>query len=95
MTNNEKKIEINVELFGSLSSIAGVEKVLLSIPDKMHVNNVVSVLVEKFGEEMSPLLLDQQNRPKMATLVNEKYVSPAQELHDGDMVTLVPVLAGG
>ena len=91
----ERKISVEVELFGRLARNAGSEKIPLSISDALPVSRLSSVLISKFGNDVQSDLLDSENRSTVATLVNMKHVSPDCVLHDGDVVTLVPILAGG
>ena len=91
----EQEIRVEVELFGRLARKAGSEKIPLSVLDALPVRRLSSILIEKLGNEIKPDLLDSESRSTVATLVNRKHVSPDCELHDGDVVTLVPILAGG
>lgn len=86
---------VEVELFGRLSRLVGSEKVPLQIPSEAKVKEVLQTLLSKYGEDVRPFLLDRENRSLVAILVNEQHVSYDKELQEGDMITLVPILAGG
>ncbi len=91
----EREIVVEVELFGRLARVAGKAKIPLSVSDSLPVRQLSSILIEKLGNGVQPDLLDSKNRSMVATLVNQRHVSPDCRLREGDVVTLVPILAGG
>lgn len=86
---------VEVELFGRMSRIVGAGKIPLQVPSEAKVKEILQTLLLKYGEEVRPFLLDRENRSVVAILVNEQHVSFDNELQEGDVITLVPILAGG
>lgn len=86
---------VKVELFGRMSRMVGAEKIQLQVPVETKVKNILQTLLSEYGEGVRPFLLDRENRSAVAILVNEQHVPQENELREGDVITLVPILAGG
>jgi molybdopterin converting factor small subunit len=88
-------VVVEVELFGRLSRIAGMEKVSLQVPQEFKVREVLQTLTDKLGENAKAFLFDSENRSLVAILVNERHVPGEKTLQNGDVISLIPILAGG
>ena len=89
------QIEITIELFGRFCTIAGAEKITMTVSIHTQLKDIITVLIEKYGTDAKPLLLDGENRSLVALFVNNEYVGLKKELQSGDVITLIPILAGG
>ncbi|OGQ05840.1 MAG: hypothetical protein A2W61_06645 [Deltaproteobacteria bacterium RIFCSPLOWO2_01_44_7] len=73
-------------LFAGLRERLNKSEVQLDLPQGTKVCEILPIL---FGEEAAKLT--------RCTLfaINQNYVTPETELHDGDELTLIPPVAGG
>jgi molybdopterin synthase sulfur carrier subunit len=79
---------INVRLFAGLRETIGAREITVTLNGGATVED----LCVRIGEE-HPLV-----RPLLKTAVaavDEEYVPASHELHDGDMVALIPPVSGG
>jgi molybdopterin converting factor subunit 1 len=79
---------VNVRLFAGLRETIGAREITLTLRDGATVED----LRARIGEE-HPLV-----RPLLSaavTAVDEEYVPASHELHDGDVVALIPPVSGG
>ena len=79
---------VTVKLFAVLRDRAGLSEAILQALPGSTALNVSKQLAVQFPN-LAPLL------SKVAYAVNEQYVAPDTELHDGDVLALIPPVSGG
>jgi molybdopterin converting factor subunit 1 len=85
---NSRKMTITVRLFAVLRDRIGVGNVSLDLPPGTTALAASRQLETRFPS-IGPYL------PKIAFAINQHYVSPATELHEGDELALIPPVSGG
>jgi molybdopterin converting factor subunit 1 len=81
-------MNINVRFFALARDLAQIGAMNLSIPDGATVGKAVSQIVERYSS-LSKI------EPRLATAVNQEYVSRETVLNDGDELALIPPVSGG
>jgi molybdopterin converting factor subunit 1 len=79
---------VTVKLFAILRDLAGVRETTLDLADGNRVTDAVAELAVRFAGI-------QPHLSRLAYAVNEQYVKPDTELHDGDELALIPPVSGG
>lgn len=81
-------ITVNVKLFAIYYEIYKQEEIILNVPDKSQVKDILNIIVEQ-----QPALKSWKNITKLA--VNLEFVSPTFEVQNGDEIALIPPVSGG
>jgi molybdopterin converting factor subunit 1 len=81
-------MRIHVKLFAVLRDAAGVGELDLEVAPGAQAAAVRPLLAARF-----PAL--ERYLPRTAIAVNRAYVTPEEQLHDGDEVALIPPVSGG
>jgi molybdopterin converting factor subunit 1 len=80
------QICVRVRLFASYREAAGTNRLEAPLPHGARVSDLIELLAMKL-----PAL---KNAPGLVA-VNQTYVQPDFELHDGDEAALIPPVSGG
>ncbi|HEY1590163.1 MAG TPA: molybdenum cofactor biosynthesis protein MoaE [Solirubrobacteraceae bacterium] len=76
-------MEVRVRLFAALRERYGAPEVVLELPDGARVGDAIERLA------------DVTQGCEAVIAVNREYAEPAEPLHDGDEVALIPPVSGG
>jgi len=92
-------VKVHVECLGQLGRIAGKSVDLELGPSAHSVDSLLAAMAGRFGDEFRRIVLDEQGktRPSLIVLVNGAVVAKSHPatLKDGDIVRLLPAIAGG
>ena len=80
-------MRINVLLFASYADALGARSLALDLPDGAHAADVLERLRERPGAAALP--------PSPLVAVNERYAAADAPVADGDVVAVLPPVAGG
>jgi molybdopterin converting factor subunit 1 len=80
-------VEVTVKLFAGIREVTGTSEMRRTCA----VGATVSELWQQFQSEYPGL----QRHGRIALAVNQEYVAPDTELHDGDEVAFIPPVSGG
>lgn len=80
-------MRVTVLLFASYADALGERAITLDLPDHACAGDVVAALRERPGAHAVP--------PTPLVAVNERYAAAGAALADGDVVALLPPVAGG
>jgi molybdopterin converting factor subunit 1 len=80
-------MRVTVLLFASYADALGTRSLALDLPGGAHTGDVVAALRVRPGAEGVP--------PQPLVAVNERYAHLGHALHDGDVVAVLPPVAGG
>lgn len=78
-------ITVQTHFFARLREQVGVEQTPVQLPEGSSVADLARLLEEQYGVPLGGVMV----------AVNEDYATPATRLHDGDVVALLPPVAGG
>jgi len=81
-------VRVTVRLFAMMRDAAGVDHVVLDLPDKSTAGDALVTIVQR-----QPTL--QPFAQRLAIAVNLEYVPWNHALRDGDEVALIPPVSGG
>ncbi len=103
--NSPKKgihdMNIKVRFEAQLRQAAGTDIADIDLEESNSISRVFSVVSEQFGKDVSSRLLDQDGNPQKSLLVfvNDQPVAydcfTEGTLNDGDIVSILPPIAGG
>ncbi len=82
-------ITIELKLFAMFREYVGKDSLALQIPKALPVSKVIDFI------RSQNYLSASQKIPPLRFAVNEEFVSSTYELQDGDVLCLVPPVAGG
>ncbi len=80
-------MRVTVLLFASYADALGARELTLDLPDGAPAGAVVGALRDRAGATALP--------PAPLVAVNERYAGPDAALADGDVVAVLPPVAGG
>lgn len=80
-------MRVTVLLFASYADALGARTLTLDLPDDARTSAVVRALRERPGAASLP--------PAPLVAVNERYTGPDAPLTEGDVVAVLPPVAGG
>jgi len=94
---------VPVKLIGVLGSVAGIREITLPAPNKLTVQELISVLLKTVGNKFfTELLVDagtEDPRPNVIILLNDQdcniFDSLKTQIEPGTKVTIIPVAHGG
>jgi len=81
-------VRIRLLYFAVLRDIAGTREAEIEVPTGTRASDIWERLRQQYRE------LADYRRPPMVAL-NEEYVTPEQQLRDGDELAFIPPVAGG
>ena len=83
---SQKSMKVTVQFFSFLRQLTGTNEVPVELPAQSRVADLLSMLCRQHPRlEQSTMLI----------AVGVEFAKPEQELHDGDVVSLMPPLQGG
>ena len=85
-TASQPNICVHVRLFASYREAAGTNRLDTPLPSGARVRDLLELLTAD---------LPALSRARGLIAVNQTYVNPEAELHDGDEVALIPPVSGG
>ena len=91
-------VEVNVVTFAKIKKIVGKKQFLF---EATMVSDLIHKLIKEFGSELEQELFNEQGeiRKIYRIIVNARNINLLNgletELHEGDMVVLMPAIAGG
>jgi molybdopterin converting factor small subunit len=94
-------MNIKVRFEAQLRQAAGTDIVDIALDELNSIANVFSVISEQFGKDVSSRLLNQDGTPQRSLLVfvNDQPVAydsfNVGSLCDGDVISILPPIAGG
>ena len=95
-------ITVTVRTILTIKKILGKGEIELSVPEKSTMQELVTTLVNSFGDELASLLLDPKTRkilPHIRLMVNGRdiaFLSGMETvLQPGDDVLILPPVSGG
>jgi molybdopterin converting factor subunit 1 len=80
-------MRVTVLLFASYADALGTRSLALELPNGARADDVISAVRNRPGAEAVP--------PVPLIAVNERYADPEYVLRDGDVVAVLPPVAGG
>lgn len=80
-------MRVTVLLFASYADALGERRLSLDLPDDARAGDVLAALRRRPGADAVP--------PAPLVAVNERYAAADRELADGDVVAVLPPVAGG
>ena len=80
-------MRVTVLLFASYADALGERTLTLDLPDGARAGDVVTALRSRSGADAVP--------PAPLVAVNERYAAAGAALADGDVVAVLPPVAGG
>jgi len=81
-------MNVNVRLFAGLHDLLGQRQITLQLAEGATVSQLRDQLCEEYPA-VTPFV------PTLICAVDEEYVPPEHQLHDGDDVALIPPVSGG
>ncbi len=89
-------MQINLHLRSHLKSLIKKQTITVELDVSSTVMDLIQKLIADFGEEAQKILYDEtRNAIQVLPIVNHKKSLSDTELHDGDVVILLPPIAGG
>ncbi len=99
--NKKRLIKIESRYYAYLKELTGKNSEYIMIEEGSTVSNIINYIIEKYGERMRSYILDSEGRirsnitiainaQKLNTELAMKHV-----LNDGDIVVILPPIAGG
>ncbi len=83
------KMRATVRLFAILRDRAGTDSIEIELPERATVADALELLAGR--DELEDVL----ERTSVLMAVNREYAVPAQQLHPGDELALIPPVSGG
>ena len=98
----ESQLKVTVELFGTLAKNMSRKKVELTLPEGATMSTLIEQMVQSHGKSFEQRILTYVDHVPWLTsviLLNERSVKAASfpdiKLNDGDVVQVIPHVAGG
>lgn len=88
-------MKVSVRFHSRLREIVGKKEVQLELRDGAKLRDLLGALIELYGPTFKEEILDKANKPIVILMLNGKSVSFDAELEDGDIVSIMPPIAGG
>jgi len=95
-------ITVEVRTILTIKKILGTGEIELSVPEKSTLQELVTKLVNNFGDELASLLLESETRkvlPHIRLMVNGRDIAFLNGmdtvLQPGDEVLILPPVSGG
>ncbi len=93
-------MSVRVQFSSQLRAAIGSPEKIVELPNGSHLLDLLDFLASRHADAKPHLVTDSgQARPSLIVVVNDATVpareAAAKELHDGDVVSLMPPIAGG
>ena len=94
-------MKVIIKFFTSLREITGNKMVNLQLKNKMSVEQVLFLLLEKYGQEFRDYVYNQEGKVQdfLSFLINGKNINNLQGfntvLREGDIIAILPPVGGG
>jgi len=95
-------ITVKVRTILAIKKILGKGEIELSVPEKSTLQELVTTLVNNFGDDLASLLLESETRnvlPHIRLMVNGRDIAfldgMETALQSGDEVLILPPVSGG
>ena len=94
-------MNVKIKFFTSLREITGNKMVNLQLKNKISVEQLLSLLLEKYGQEFRDYVYNQEGKVQdfLSFLINGKNINNLQGfntvLKEGDIIAILPPVGGG
>ena len=95
-------ITVKVRTILTIKKILGQGEIEISVPDNTPLEELVAILVKRYGDELASLLREPEtgnNLPYIRYMVNGRDIAflngMETTLHSGDEVLILPPVSGG
>ena len=94
-------MKVKIKFFTSLREITGTKMVNLQLKNKMSLEQLLLLLLEKYGQEFRDYVYNQEGKVHdfLSFLVNGKNINNLQGfntiLQEGDIIAILPPVGGG
>jgi molybdopterin synthase sulfur carrier subunit len=94
-------MNVEIKFFTSLREITGRKVDILQLKTIISIEELFSLLLEKYGKEFGEYVYDKKNKVQdfLSILVNGKNINTLHgldtELKEGDIVAILPPVGGG
>lgn len=94
-------MKVTIKFFTSLREITGNKMVILELKNLVSVEQLLSLLFEKYGQEFRDYVYNQEGKVQdfLSFLVNGKNINNLEGfntiLKDGDIIAILPPVGGG
>lgn len=94
-------MNIEIKFFTSLREITGKKMISLRLKDVISVEELISLLIKKYGKEFKEYVCDDQGKVQdfLSFLINGKNINNLRGfntlLEDGDVIAILPPVGGG
>ena len=94
-------MKVKIKFFTSLREITGNKMVNLQLKNKISVEQLLFLLLEKYGQEFRDYVYNQEGKVQdfLSFLINGKNINNLQGfntiLKEGDIIAILPPVGGG
>lgn len=94
-------MKVTIKFFTSLREITGNKMVIIELKNLISVEQLLSLLFEKYGQEFRDYVYNQEGKVQdfLSFLVNGKNINNLEGfntiLKDGDIIAILPPVGGG
>ena len=89
-------MEVTVDFTTQLKAALGKSQQSVELNDAATVQDAIHALAAEHTDVFAQFVLSNgQLQPSILLLVNDQQVDATQQLHDGDVVTLLSAISGG
>lgn len=94
-------MKVTIKFFTSLREITGNKIVIMELKNLISVEQLLSLLFEKYGQEFRDYVYNQEGKVQdfLSFLVNGKNINNLEGfntiLKDGDIIAILPPVGGG
>ena len=94
-------IEVEVNFLSYFRRFTNEGKIVVSVPEKSFVRDLIALLVRRYGVGFRDFLLDHEHRLQqyVVILVNGRGIGILEGLdtllHNGDSISMMPAVGGG
>lgn len=88
-------MKILVRFFSRVKEIVGEREIQLELEDGAKIRDLLETLIKLYGLTFKEEVLDKAGKPIVALMLNNEGVNLEAELKEGDVVSVLPPIAGG